>query len=129
MKCPRVRRLELKPLDLEAISEFVQALADGAAVSDSVVGYIHERSSGIPLYVEQMTNYLKEQGLLESKAYAGSLAANEGLMHFLRENVTIQQILLEKLDQLKPTTHLTLKALLSQLVQNASKKAMLRWLQ
>ena len=105
----RALRIVLKPLEIDAIAEFVRAISGGAFVSDAVVRYIREKSSGIPLYVEQMAQYLREQDLLDSTVLDSGLTTSEGLMKFIRENVTIQQMLLQKLDQLDPTTHLTLK--------------------
>ena len=102
-------RIVLKPLEIDAIAEFVRAVSGGAFVSDAVVRYIREKSNGIPLYVEQMAQYLREQDLLDSTVLDSGLTTSEGLMKFIRENVTIQQMLLQKLDQLDPTTHLTLK--------------------
>lgn len=107
-----VHCFELKPLDFDAVSELVHCMTEGVLVSDSVIQYVHEKTNGIPLYVEQMVQYLKEQDLLESQTFSNGLVSNKGLMEFMKENVTIQQLLMEKLDQLKPTTHLTLKAAL-----------------
>lgn len=101
--------IELKPFDVQTTKELIYIIAEGSAVSDSVVQYIYAKSNGIPLYVEQMTKYLQEQQLLESVILGGALNSNEGLMSFIRDQVTIHQMLLDKIDQLRPITHLTLK--------------------
>eukprot|EP00210_Caulerpa_lentillifera_P006470 g6182.t1 len=108
-KFPQTEVIQLKPFDEETTKELIQIVVEGSLVSDSVVQYIYSKTNGIPLYVEQMTRYLKEQQLLESVILGGALNSNEGLMSFIREQITIHQMLLDKIDELRPVTHLTLK--------------------
>jgi DNA-binding CsgD family transcriptional regulator len=66
-------RLALRPLDADQVAELVAAVHHGE-VSDEFARYLHERTTGIPLAVEEALSLLRDR---ERQAGAGSEAGTE----------------------------------------------------
>lgn len=57
----RVLRMTLPPLDLAATAALVSSMLDGAPVSETVAAFLHERTDGLPLAVEESVRLLGER--------------------------------------------------------------------
>jgi DNA-binding CsgD family transcriptional regulator len=56
------RRLVLGPLDLAGTAALVASMLPGASVSEAFTGFLHERTEGVPLAVEESVRLLAERG-------------------------------------------------------------------
>jgi adenylate cyclase len=86
------QRLVLDPFSEEETARMVAALADGTPVAPDVRQLIVRRAEGNPLFIEELTAYLKERGLLASGA-TSTLAEAE-------VPATIQDLLTARIDRL-----------------------------
>jgi DNA-binding CsgD family transcriptional regulator/tetratricopeptide (TPR) repeat protein len=64
-----VRRLTLRGLPREDVGRFIQATA-GFSPTESIVQAVHEETEGNPLFVEEVTRLLLEEGRLDEGAWA-----------------------------------------------------------
>jgi predicted ATPase/class 3 adenylate cyclase len=85
------QRLVLDPFSEEETAQMVAALADPAPVGPGVQQLMVERAEGNPLFIEELTAYLQERGLLAGDATA--LAEAE-------VPATIQDLLTARIDRL-----------------------------
>ena len=86
------QRLVLDPLSEEETTAMVAALADRVAVAPAARQLIVRRAEGNPLFIEELTAYLEERGLLTA-GDAGALAGAE-------VPTTIQDLLTARIDRL-----------------------------
>jgi len=56
------RRLVLGPLDPAGTAALVASMLPGASVSEAFTGFLHERTEGVPLAVEESVRLLAERG-------------------------------------------------------------------
>lgn len=56
--------IELQPLNKDFIQHIVQGVLGDIQVDEKVVDYIAKRADGIPLFIEELTHMLEEQGYL-----------------------------------------------------------------
>jgi hypothetical protein len=54
--------IRLEPLNRAQAARMIGQLASGHALSDEVVESVHERASGVPLFIEEVTRLLLERG-------------------------------------------------------------------
>jgi hypothetical protein len=71
---------------------------------DQYVLAVMEKTGGMPLYVEKVTEFLSQKPWLAEEG--GEFTANVNKMI---RNLNFQQVIMERMDRLKPSTHLTLK--------------------
>jgi len=86
------QRLVLDPFSEEETAAMVAALADRVAATPAARQLIVRRAEGNPLFIEELTAYLQERGLLTA-ADAGALAEAE-------VPATIQDLLTARIDRL-----------------------------
>jgi adenylate cyclase len=89
------RRLVLDPFTDDETAEMVAALVERAPVADRTGQLIVKRAEGNPLFIEELTAYLRERGLLD----AGDASA----LHDAEIPATIQDLLTARIDRLPET--------------------------
>jgi adenylate cyclase len=94
-------RLALDPLADEVASVMLRTIPDGGFISGSARDLIVRRAEGNPLFVEELTTYLRERGLLAEHA-ATSLREAE-------VPSTIQDLLTARIDRLPEASKRTLQ--------------------
>ena len=106
-KAPRTLTLRLAPLRLEETAVMLQAGAgpDAPPLPPRLIAAVHDRTSGHPLYIEQVIKLLKTR--LASNARAELSAAD--LDSFLRSSSSIHAVVTQRIDALRPSSALTLK--------------------
>lgn len=102
--------IRLEGLDVQETRGLIALAANCSEISDEIVHAVHEKTGGVPMYIEQMAIYLRQKKMLASKSRAGTaLSPETGLADFIRSTVTVHHVLIEQMDLLRPNTHLTLK--------------------
>ena len=94
-------RLVLDPLADEVASVMLRTIPDGGFISAGARDLIVRRAEGNPLYVEELTTYLRDRGLLAENA-ASSLREAE-------VPSTIQDLLTARIDRLPEASKRTLQ--------------------
>ncbi|MGH8720877.1 MAG: ATP-binding protein, partial [Burkholderiales bacterium] len=89
------QRLVLDPLSEEETAEMVSALFDRAPVAPAAQQLIAKRAEGNALFIEELTGYLKDRGLLADGA--GATLAEAAVP------ATIQDLLTARIDRLPET--------------------------
>ena len=104
---PRTLTLRLAPLRLEETAAMLQAGAgpDAPPLPPRLIAAVHDRTSGHPLFIEQVIKLLKTR--LASDARAELSAAD--LDSFLRSSSSIHAVVTQRIDALSPSAALTLK--------------------
>lgn len=59
-----LRFVELQPLDADFTRVLIEHVLEGKGIVDQALGYIDERADGVPLYIEELTRMLVEEGYL-----------------------------------------------------------------
>lgn len=102
--------VRLAGLNVHETRSLMVMVANCTEISDEIVQAVHEKTGGVPMYIEQMAIYLRQKKMLSSKSRAGTaLNPETGLADFIRNTVTVHHVLIEQMDLLRPNTHLTLK--------------------
>ena len=99
---PRAITMTLPPLSREEARRVAELLL-GPGAPPAVVDRVCETAEGNPLYLEQLTAMLADQGLLVDGRWVGSDDADVEIP------VTLQALLAARLDRLDPTARLTLE--------------------
>ena len=94
-----VTQLDLSRLAADAVARIVHQLTDGKRLPQEVHDQIVEKTDGIPLFVEELTMYILESGILRS---AKDHFALEGSLDEIRIPSTLQDSLTARLDHLGP---------------------------
>jgi len=78
----RVEAIDLKSLDVDAITSLAESVARGKALPRAVLREIIERSEGVPLFVEELTRSVLESGQLieRSATWEATGATDEGFI-------------------------------------------------
>ncbi|GMH40958.1 hypothetical protein BSKO_08862 [Bryopsis sp. KO-2023] len=109
-QAPNTTEIKLAGLDIEATRRLIALTAEDEKVSEEIVAAVWEKTEGLPMYIEQMSIYLRENSMLHIRSQAGSaINSDAGLADFIRTTVTIHHALIKQMDQLRPSSHLTLK--------------------
>ena len=106
-KAPRTLTLRLAPLRLEETAAMLQAGAgpDAPPLPPRLIAAVHDRTSGHPLYIEQVIKLLKTRFANDARA---ELSAAD-LDSFLRSTSSIHAVVTQRIDALRPSAALTLK--------------------
>ena len=99
---PRAITMTLPPLSQADARRVAEGLL-GPGVPARVVDRVCEVAEGNPLYLEQLTGMLSDQGLLVDGRWVGSEEADVEIPP------TLQALLASRLDRLEPTTRLVLE--------------------
>ncbi|MGB0526040.1 MAG: AAA family ATPase, partial [Flammeovirgaceae bacterium] len=94
---PEVPVISLEPLTDSAIETMIKSVLRNAAIAPKAVHYIVERTDGIPLFVEELTNMLLEQRYLTLVDQQYELVAD---IEDKAIPITLQALLNAKLDRL-----------------------------
>lgn len=107
-KAPRTLTLRLTPLRLEETASMLQAGAgpDAPPLSPRLIAAVHDRTSGHPLYIEQVVKLLKQR--LTDNSRSTELSGAD-LDSFLRSSSSIHAVVTQRIDALRPAAALTLK--------------------
>jgi len=95
------QRLVLEPFSDEVTAVMVRTLPDGGFVSPAARQLIVKRAEGNPLFVEELTVYLRDRGLLDGTEASAPTEAEVPS--------TIQDLLAARIDRLPDTTKRTLQ--------------------
>jgi adenylate cyclase len=95
------QRLVLEPFTDDLAKVMVRALPDGGFINAAARELIVKRAEGNPLFVEELTGYLRDRGLLDG---AGASTPPEAELP-----ATIQDLLGARIDRLPETTKRTLQ--------------------
>ena len=89
--------IELQPLAQGFVKNMVEEVLGGKSAAEKMVGYIAERADGIPLFVEELTRMLQDQGylVLEDGTYQLDHRLNTDLIP-----ITLKDLLNARLDGL-----------------------------
>ncbi|HEX6763529.1 MAG TPA: adenylate/guanylate cyclase domain-containing protein [Gaiellaceae bacterium] len=93
----RVSHMALEPLERDAIHSIVHELTGGKALPDELEAQIDQRSDGVPLFVEEVTQAVLESGCIEERSGRLVMAA------LLPERIvpsTLRESLMARLDGL-----------------------------
>lgn len=89
--------IELQPLPKSSVKDMIEGVLDGREVANNTVDYIAQRADGVPLFIEELTRMLYEQGylILENEIYELDEKINEEAVP-----ITLQALLDARLDKL-----------------------------
>jgi DNA-binding CsgD family transcriptional regulator len=99
-------RLALPPLDVAGTAELVSSMLPGAQVSETFAAFLHERTDGVPLAVEESVRLLGERAELVRRNGRWVRASLEGL----QVPPTVRDSTLERVQRQDPTTRQLLRA-------------------
>ena len=99
-------RIVLPPLDVAATADLVSSMLDGEPVSEAFAGFLHERTDGLPLAVEETVRLMADRADLERRA--------DGWVrrHLADVKVppTVRDAVLERADRVRPRALAVLRA-------------------
>ncbi|EAY30259.1 TOMM system kinase/cyclase fusion protein [Microscilla marina] len=89
--------MDLMPLEINSVKNLIEGVLEGKKVTDPTVQYISERADGIPLFIEELSQMLLEQGylVLDNDEYHLQENLDEEAVP-----VTLQALLNARLDKL-----------------------------
>ncbi|GMH42323.1 hypothetical protein BSKO_10242 [Bryopsis sp. KO-2023] len=104
-------RINLTPLNLWETRKLMELVAGGRTIPHRVVAAVLEKSRGVPIYIEQLTQYLMETGRITGggglvNVNLNSEATSAGL---IRNTRSVHQLVMNQINTLSSTGHLTLK--------------------
>ncbi len=97
LRAERLPQIDLEALTKESISLMTQEYLGGKRISEKVANYIARRADGIPLFIEELTGMLVDQGYIVPDDNAYEFARNADLK---KVPETTQALLNAKLDRL-----------------------------
>lgn len=114
---PETRVIKLNPLGLCITRAFMEGIAEGRSIPDAVVNAVLDKSSGVPMFVEQVTLYLMDKGLLRNFTMSLQTSLQTplqttfayDLIHYIKNKVSVDHVIFEQMNTLAPSTQLTLK--------------------
>ncbi|GMH42274.1 hypothetical protein BSKO_10193 [Bryopsis sp. KO-2023] len=104
-------RISLPPLNLGETRALMELVAGDQTIPDDVVVAVLEKSGGVPIYIQQLTQYLVETGLItgDGGSVGETLNTEATIAGFIRNTMSIHHLLMDQIDGLSSTGHLTLK--------------------
>lgn len=96
---PHVSMFTLNRLGRGHAAEIIAQIAEGEELPANIVEHIVERTDGVPLFVEELTNVVLESGLLRDDGGGYTLS---GPLPPLAIPATLQDSLMARLDRLAP---------------------------
>ena len=100
------RKIGLNQLTAQSSGELVQAILEGGEVSPEIRNLILNRTSGNPLYVEELTHSLLEGGSIQKKDYLFVLSDKASALQIPD---TIQGIIAARMDRLEDNLKRTMQ--------------------
>ena len=89
--------ISVGPLSRDASAGIAQSVLGGAPLPDEIAAVLYEKSEGVPLFIEELTRSLVEQGLLTRMNGAWRLGVST---KDLRVPDTVQGVILSRIDLL-----------------------------
>ncbi|GIL91465.1 hypothetical protein Vretifemale_19055, partial [Volvox reticuliferus] len=105
LKLPAATRIVLEPFNFAQTKSLMQVVSD-VSYPDQYVLAVMEKTGGMPLYIEKVTEFLCQSQRPWLPDQGGEFSANVNKMI---RNLNFQQVIIERMDRLKPGIHLTLK--------------------
>ncbi|KAG2496536.1 hypothetical protein HYH03_005360 [Edaphochlamys debaryana] len=105
LKLPSATRIVLEPFNFHQTKSLMQVVAD-INYPDQYVLAVMEKTGGMPLYIEKVTEFLCQSQRPWLPDQGGEFSANVNKMI---RNLNFQQVIIERMDRLKPGIHLSLK--------------------
>ncbi|GMH42293.1 hypothetical protein BSKO_10212 [Bryopsis sp. KO-2023] len=104
-------RISLPPLNLGETRALMELVAGDQTIPDDVVVAVLEKSGGVPIYIQQLTQYLVETRLItgDGGSVGETLNTEATIAGFIRNTMSIHHLLMDQIDGLSSTGHLTLK--------------------
>jgi DNA-binding CsgD family transcriptional regulator/tetratricopeptide (TPR) repeat protein len=99
-------RITLGPLDAAATAEMVSSMLSGEHVSDEFAAFVHQRTDGVPLAVEESVQLMGERA--EVFRHAGGWVRRS--LAEIQVPPTIREAVLERAQRLGPDAHDVLRA-------------------
>lgn len=99
-------RLSLNPLDANGTADLVSSMLDGEPVSAEFAGFLHERTEGLPLAVEELVRLMHDRADIAH-------GSNGWVRHPVAEIAvppTVRDAVLERAGRLTPDTRVVLEA-------------------
>lgn len=96
-------QLEVPKLDSDKSAEFIAALLDYQTVSTDVVNVVSTRTDGVPLFIEELVNMLKQKNLLQ---FVNGMVSFVNRKKLEEVPETLRDSLQQKLDALKSAKYL-----------------------
>ncbi|GFH21268.1 uncharacterized protein HaLaN_18535, partial [Haematococcus lacustris] len=103
LQLPTTSRVQLEAFTFQQTKALMQVVAD-INYPEQYVMAVRDKTGGMPLYIEKVTEFLCQKPWLEDEG--GEFAANVNKMI---RNLNFQQVIIERMDRLKPGIHLSLK--------------------
>ncbi|KAL3159729.1 hypothetical protein ABBQ38_010135 [Trebouxia sp. C0009 RCD-2024] len=105
-RLPSYQHVLLAPFSLEEVQQYMCVALDRHDITDQIAAAVHERTGGLPLYIEQAVLYLQHNSnLLEE----GTELGEQDLLAFSNIRVSIHHVITDRIDHLRPSQQLTLK--------------------
>ncbi len=98
-KLPEIANINLAPLQANDTTQIISGIVPGEHISAEAVQYILDKTDGIPLYAEELTSMLLEEGFLTQKEGSYQLIADLDQQAIPG---TLQDLLNARLDRLGP---------------------------
>ncbi|GIL60583.1 hypothetical protein Vafri_15123, partial [Volvox africanus] len=105
LKLPAATRIVLERFNFAQTRSLMQVVSD-VSYPDQYVLAVMEKTGGMPLYIEKVTEFLCQSQRPWLPDQGGEFSANVNKMI---RNLNFQQVIIERMDRLKPGIHLTLK--------------------
>ncbi|HEY2530510.1 MAG TPA: AAA family ATPase [Xanthobacteraceae bacterium] len=100
---PQVSTMTLSGLDRQDTTTLINSIAGGRLLPPQIVKQIGDRTDGVPLFIEELTNNILESGLLHAEADRYTLI---GSLPPPAIPATLQASLIARLDRLSSVRHL-----------------------
>ena len=91
--------IRLQPLDQSEVAEVVAAVLNAHEVPEELASLLHERTSGNPFYLEEVTRALREEGLLKVDDRRAFLTRSAGRLEIPD---TVQAVIRTRLHRISP---------------------------
>jgi Nif-specific regulatory protein len=105
----RLRRIDLKPLDLDQVTEFIASMLPFSESPSGLARILVERTEGNPLYLEELMKSLAEEGGLRRSGAAW--LAEEGPLRAIRLPPSLAGAVAKRLGGLAPAERAVVEAL------------------
>ncbi|PSL18470.1 ATP-binding protein [Shimia abyssi] len=101
-----VRHLQLSPLSTEGLASIIRSVLGAAEIPDNLLKFVTQTSDGLPLFAEEVVQFLKQDGQIQIENGKVTFEAKDGT---LREAGNLQHIILSGFDGLSSDAQSCLK--------------------
>jgi class 3 adenylate cyclase/tetratricopeptide (TPR) repeat protein len=91
--------LSLRPLDRKGTDKIISGMFPNATIPESLVNMLFDRTSGYPLFIEEIVSYLREDGILIERE--GVVTLTQPLASLTIPD-SVQSAVLRRLDRIDP---------------------------